>query len=102
MPLIGVKCYASGRSGHWQAVCLDFDLMVEGRSLEDVKERLTKMVQTYVEDAMAESEPARSKLLRRRAPWHVQLAWRLPFLIHQLLDRNRDGDSTVGFQVCHV
>jgi len=102
MGMIGVYCYASGRDGHWQAVCLDYDLMVEGRSLEDVKERLTQMVRTYREDALAEPEPARSQLLSRRAPWHVWLAWKLPFLKHQLFDRNRDGDSAVGFQVCPV
>ena len=100
---IGVKCYASGRPGHWQAVCLDYDLMVEGPSLEDVKQRLTDAVISYHEDAMAELDPEdRERLLNRRAPWRVQLAWRLPFLTHSILARNRDGDSPVGFQVCHV
>lgn len=102
MSQIGVKCYAHGRKGQWQAVCFDYDLMVEGRSFEEVKERLTQMVRTYHEDALAEAEPARSQLLGRRAPWHVWLAWQLPFLKHQLFDRNRDGDSAVGFQVCPV
>lgn len=102
MSQIGVYCYAMGRGDRWRAICFDFDLMVEGRSLDDVKERLTRMVRSYHEDAMAEGEPARSQLLRRRTPWLVWLAWQLPFLKHQLFDRNRDGESAVGFQVCPV
>ena len=100
MGSMAVKCYADVRNGRWQAVCLDLDLMVEGSSKEDVKNRLTQMVHTYIEDARKESEPARRQLLSRRAPLRVRLAWELPFLIHWAFGRNRDGDSAIGFKVC--
>ena len=95
-----IMCYAMAREGRWQAVCLDFDLMVEGCSLKEVKERLNSMVISYIDDALAEAEPARSQLLNRRAPLHVRLAWKLPFLLQRY--RNRDNESSVGFQVCHA
>lgn len=99
---IAVKCYAQGSQEHWRAVCLDLDLMVEGRSFQDVKEKLNRMVHTYIEDALSEAEPHRSRLLTRKAPWYVQAAWRLSFLLRLLKRRNHDDESVVGFQVCHA
>ena len=92
-------CVARARGEIWEANCLDLDIAVQGDSLSDVKEQISRAVETYFEDARKEEEPDRSALLNRRAPLRVRLAWLWPFIVKALFDRNRDGDSTIGFQV---
>lgn len=69
-------CYIEGKRGEWEAHCEDFDLSVTGRTLQETKDRLEAVVRTYLEDAMNEAEPARSRLLERRSPWATRMAWR--------------------------
>jgi predicted RNase H-like HicB family nuclease len=92
-------CVARGHEGDWEAFCLDFDLAVQGPSLADVRTRLEDAIADYVHAAARESEPARSHLLKRRAPFLVRLQWGLRFLKATISGRNRDRDSTVGFPV---
>ncbi len=96
-------CIARGHAGQWEALCLDFDLAVQGVSLPEVKDRLEEAIGDYVTAASAEAEPARSQLLGRRAPFFVRLAWGLRFFRGTIFGRNRSSDSTVGFPVtCHA
>ncbi len=96
-------CVAHGHQGRWEALCLDYDLAVQGISLPEVREKLELALQDYVSAAEAEAEPARSQLLNRRAPFFVRLAWGFRFLLAAIFGRNRGGDSTVGFPVsCHA
>lgn len=98
-----VMCVARGHAGHWEAFCPDFDLGVQGISLIEVREKLQHAINDYVAAASAESEPARSQLLNRRAPLLVRARWGLRFLTGIIFGRNRDRDSTVGFPVtCHA
>lgn len=104
-----VNCYASGHGDHWQAVCLEFDLMVEGTSLEEVKECLNASVHSYLEDALREPNPAdKRRLLTRQSPFLTRIMWTWPFVVAALFgqrpDRDSpDQDSSVGFAVaCHV
>jgi predicted RNase H-like HicB family nuclease len=92
-------CIARGHGDVWEALCLDLDLAAQGESFEDVRSRLNSMIQSYVADASREGEPARSKLLSRRAPFHARLTWAWRLFVKALLDTNRDGDATVGFQI---
>ena len=93
-------CVARGRAkDDWEASCLDLDIAVQGRSLDEVRAKLDTAVTTYVADALNEQEPDRSALLNRRAPLGVRLKWLWPFIVHTLFDRSHDGDSSVGFQV---
>jgi hypothetical protein len=68
-------CVARGHQGEWEAFCLDLDLAVQGRSFDEVKDQLERVVAGYVDSALAEPEPARSQLLHRRAPFSVRLTW---------------------------
>ena len=92
-------CVAHELEGQWEAICLDLDIAVQGRSLDEVTSQLNTAIATYVEDARQEPEPVQRALLSRTAPLSARLAWLWPFVLHGLLGRNRDGDSTVGFQV---
>jgi hypothetical protein len=69
-------CIARDAGRRWEALCLDLDLAVQGRSFAEVQALLQEPVSTYIEDAGAEAEPARSRLLVRRVPPHVHLVWR--------------------------
>ena len=96
-------CVAHGKADRWEALCLDLDLAVQGRSFEEVRSLLQEAVNTYVEDAQAEAEPARSQLLGRRVPLHVRLYWAWRFFKAALYGRTPGGDSTVWLPVnCHV
>jgi predicted RNase H-like HicB family nuclease len=92
-------CVAHEREGNWEAICLDLDIAVQGRSLDDVTKSLNEAIGSYVEDAQQESEAVRHTLLSRTAPLSARLAWLWPFILNGLFGRSRDGDSTVGFQV---
>jgi hypothetical protein len=95
-----LACIARGHGDQWEAFCLDFDLAVQARSFDDARTRLVDAVVDYVETAMKEPEPVRSRLLRRRAPLRVRLAWaaRL-FLATVARPGSRPKDPPIGFPV---
>ncbi len=84
-----LRCYAEGRPGAWEAVCLDFDLAVQGESLEDVLGSLKKAIGMYLETVHELPEEERKRFLNRRAP----LSLRLKFLWHVVRSvlANKDG-----------
>jgi hypothetical protein len=92
-------CVARRQGDRWEALCLDLDIAVEGRSFDEVQNLLKEAVSTYIEDALAEAEPARSQLLARRAPFFVRFLWALRFFKIALSGRHLDGDSPVWLPV---
>jgi hypothetical protein len=75
-----IKCYAEGRSDKWEAVCLNFDIAVNGDSLEDVIKNMDEAVGLYL-GRLSELPPEeRDRLLHRQSP----LSLRLKFLSHVL------------------
>jgi hypothetical protein len=96
-------CVARGGGDRWEALCLDLDLAVQGQSSDEVRALLEEAVNTYVEDASAEAEPARSRLLARRVPLHVRLAWAWRFFKATLYGRPPGGYSATWLPViCRV
>ncbi|MSO88756.1 MAG: hypothetical protein EXQ89_02080 [Rhodospirillaceae bacterium] len=63
-----IRCYAEGHANEWRAVCLDYDIAVEGRSFREVYDSLLDAVFIYVQRAQELPEAERAKLLRRAAP----------------------------------
>jgi hypothetical protein len=92
-------CVARGHQGEWEAFCLDLDLAVLGQSFEEVRSLLQEAVSTYILDAGAETEPARSELLSRRVPFHVRLWWAMQFFKAAVFPRRRDRDSTIWLPI---
>ena len=80
LPTRTLHCYAEGRDGDWEAVCLDLDIAVQGRSFEEVSMSLRKGIALYLEAVEDLPPDERGKLLRRRSPLTV----RLKFLGHAL------------------
>jgi len=94
-----ILCVARGRDDQWEALCLDLDLAVQGRSFDEVRALLCEAVKTYLKDAAAEPEPTRSRLLKRQVPIYIRLLWAWRFFRVTLSGRSPDGDSTVWLPV---
>lgn len=65
-------CYLIEHDGVWEGLCADLDIAVEGRSMEDTRDRLGLAVRSYLTDVMDEAPEHRARLLSRRAPWTVR------------------------------
>ena len=93
-------CFAKGRPGDWEAICLTFDIAVQGGSEEEVQHSLREAIALFIRSAKEERDPrAREKLLRRRAPANVWLRYVSSFFLHVVLGRHRrsNGYSEAGF-----
>ena len=73
-----LHCYAEGRDDEWEAICLDLDIAVQGRSFEEVFASLQEAIALYLE-TVAELRPEERRPLLQRSP---PLSIRLKFLIH--------------------
>ena len=93
-----IMCFARGHQGSWEALCVDFDIAVQGASFEEVRSDLEAAIRQYVSFANEQDAPARAKLLGRRAPWHVNLAWIARVAWHGLL-RSGSRDTPAAFPV---
>jgi len=60
-------CFAKGRPGEWEAICLTFDIAFQGSSEEEVQRSLREAIALFVQSARDERDPKlRHKLLHRR------------------------------------
>jgi len=94
-----VQCFAHGRNGVWEGVCIDLDIAVQGVSFDAVKAGLDRAVATYIEDARREDAPTARRLLSRRAPLSVRLRLAAGYLAHIVLARGGDRDFRAGFDL---
>lgn len=84
-----LHCYAEGRNGDWEAICLDLDIAVQGRSFAEVFTSLQEAIALYLE-AVADLRPEEQRsLLHRSAPLSV----RLKFLAHSVRGLFGDQDD---------
>jgi predicted RNase H-like HicB family nuclease len=68
-----LHCYAEGRDGDWEAICLDLDIAVQGRSFEEVFGSLQEAISLYLGSVANLPADQRPGLLRRPAPFIVRL-----------------------------
>ncbi|MDE0123871.1 MAG: hypothetical protein OXN97_04755 [Bryobacterales bacterium] len=78
-----LRYYVDGGGNTWQGICVDLDIAVQGRSIEEVKDSIRVCVDMYLSAVADEPEEDQHRLHSRRSPWYVQaklvcLAW-LPF-----------------------
>lgn len=97
--MIKLWCVAKGNEEGWEALCVDLDIAVEGRSFEDARARLNDAIRTYVEDASKEDSATYQALIQRKAPLHVRLAWAWGLFVHALFGKNRNHNLTAGFDL---
>lgn len=93
-----ILCFARGREGDWEAICVDFDIAVQGRSFNEVRQALEDAIHSYVGAAHVEDAETCAKLLNRRAPLLVRIMWSMRVLWSEW--RSRDyGDISASFPV---
>jgi len=98
---IPLECIAHGAGHHWEAICLDLDIAVQGRSLQEVSGLLRETIESYIADAMAQDEPVRSQMLNRSVPFSVRAAWAWRLFFATIVGRRFDKkrEATIGFPV---
>jgi predicted RNase H-like HicB family nuclease len=84
-----LHCYAEGRDGDWEAICLDLDIAVQGASFEEVFASLQEAVALYLESVSDLPADEQAPLLRRRAP----IAVRFKFVTQALRELLPLGDG---------
>jgi predicted RNase H-like HicB family nuclease len=83
-----LQCYAHGHSdGVWEAICVDLDIAVQGRSFAEVREFLQTAIESYIEQAKQERPEDAKRLLNRRSPWHVRVRYALAAAAGSLFGR---------------
>jgi predicted RNase H-like HicB family nuclease len=87
-----LHCYAEGQDAEWEAICLDLDIAVQGRSFEEVFASLQEAIALYLETIADLPPEERRSLLHRSAPLSV----RLKFLTHAV--RGLFGDDGARHQ----
>ena len=85
---IPVRCAARFNGDQWEAICLNFDIAVQGASLNDVKESLDKSIKMYLESFSGERFTSAKDLLNaisRPAPWRVSMPIHFSVMLHSLV-----------------
>ncbi len=77
--------YAWGNGTDWEAICVDFDIAVQGHTLEEVQRELRDAVDTFLDYADGLSESEREQLLNRKAPLGLRLRLEAAYRSFQLL-----------------
>jgi predicted RNase H-like HicB family nuclease len=86
-----LHCYAIGRDGAWEAVCLDLDLAVQGRSFDEVNASLAQAIALHLEGVMALPENERARLLNRSVPFLTRLRFAWDAFLMSFRTRTDDG-----------
>ena len=86
-------CFARGHEGSWEALCVDYDIAVQGASFGQVQADLAAAIADYVEAAMGEDKATSAKLLARRAPLRVRLTW-IARVLWSAWRRDADRDTS--------
>jgi hypothetical protein len=68
-----VLCYIEGRGSEWEALCLDFDLAVQGHSFDEVSDNLKIAIAQYIERVHQLPQAEQQALLNRRVPLLLRL-----------------------------
>lgn len=72
-----LRCWAVGKDGEWEAICLDLDIAVQGESFEEVSAALEKAIRMHVETVMTLPKEERPALLDRPVPLGPRLRFAL-------------------------
>jgi hypothetical protein len=93
-----ILCFARGREGDWEALCADFDIAVQGRSFNEVREAMESAVSEYVAAARQEAPETAERLLNRHAPLRVSLLWTARVLL-SAWRHGANRDTSASFPV---
>ena len=72
MDELKLKCQAYGGGTSWEAICVDLNVAVCGRSQPEVRASLRTAVDLYLETVATLPAAEHDGFLSRRAPWHTR------------------------------
>ena len=88
-----LTCYAWGKPGDWEALCVDLDLAAQGASLEEVRRELGDAIETYLDYVADLPENEQTKFLNRKVPLRLRLQLALPHRASHLLTLLKIGSN---------
>ena len=94
-----IWCYAEGRPGNWEAVCLDFDLAVQGGSFDEVYKELNESISMYLEYVRGLPRDEQVRFLSRKVPFGLRMKFILILLVTTLFNNGRNDRDCAGFLV---
>ena len=80
-----LTCYAWGRPGDWEALCVDYDLAAQGPSFEEVRRELADAVDTFLDYVSALPESERRQFLNRKAPLSLRVRLSMASKVSRIL-----------------
>ena len=94
-----LSCYAVGAAASWEAICLDFDITVQGQSFEEVRDKLGEAIQSYIRYIETLPEQERKDFLARRAPWHIRAKFIAGTIFTMLFRRSNHSKRRHNFSI---
>ncbi len=99
-----LTCYAWGKSGDWEGLCVDLDLAAQGENFEEVRRELGDAIETYLDYVADLPENEQGRFLNRKAPLRLRLQLALKhrafYLLNSLKICSNDRDfARAGFVV---
>jgi hypothetical protein len=88
--------YVFGSGRHWEGVCLNLDIAVQGESLDETKALLFEMIGDYLSLASAVPFSEQARMLSRKAPFFVRARYHAAYIRDSLLSRKNIPDR-IGF-----
>lgn len=88
-----LTCYAWGKPGDWEALCVDLDLAAQGASLEEVRRELGDAIETYLDYVADLPENEQTRFLNRKVPLRLRLQLALQYRASHLLNLLKTGSS---------
>ena len=85
-----LHCYALGKDGEWEAICLDLDIAVQGASFGEVSSSLEKAISLFLESVSDLPSEEQNRLLNRPAPFRLRLQFAWDAVLS--LFRHNDGE----------
>ena len=92
-----LTCYAWGKPGDWEALCVDLDLAAQGENFEDVRRELSDAIATYLDYVTDLPENEQQRFLNRKAPLRLRLQLALMQRAFPLLKSVRIGSTGQQF-----
>ncbi len=90
-----LHCYAEGRENQWEALCLEFDIAVQGDSFEEVHSKMEQAIGYYLDDVAELPQEEQRAFLRRSAPFSLWAKYIFLPLVGSMLrgDAEQRGDK---------
>ena len=94
-----IWCYAEGCPGNWEAICLDFDLSVQGESFDEVYRELHEAISMHLEYIETLPKEEQIRFLRRKAPFGLRIKVIMMLILAAIFTNGKDNADRAGFLV---